>query len=212
MKRYKDCELKCNHGQSTDVLLGVIAKVSESKGYKISRYSSMGNNDTLAVYIKEQGFPYSRLVMSSFSNQDSISIINIVPMPESGTSHIDCSIYNQILDIYRDDVFRFIEEMYGNKIVENSEDYTIQEIIPKSFKTLNTWLSAFPLSGHPLDTKRWNAFVVSLHESGEELSLDDFEKYIKENYNWEEEVLSEFSLKLESELELLKYYDEHRTN
>ena len=99
MKRYKDCELKCNHGQSTDVLLDVIAKVSESKGYIISRYSSMGNNDTLAVYIKEPGFPYSRLVMSSFSNHDSISILNIVPMPESGTSHIDCSIHNQILNI-----------------------------------------------------------------------------------------------------------------
>lgn len=44
------------------------------------------------------------------------------------------------------------------------------------------------------------------------LSLDDFEKYIKENYDWEEEVLSQFSVKLESELELLKYYDEYRTN
>lgn len=211
MKRYKDCELKCNHGQSTDVLLDVITQVSKSKGYEVSRYSTMANNDTLVVYMKKQGFPYSKLVLSHFSNRDSISIINIVPIPESGTSHIDCSIYNQLLNIYRDDVFSFIKEMYGNEIVENSEDYTIQEIIPTTFKALNSWLSAYPLSGHPLDVRRWYDFVVTLHTSGEELSLDDFEKYIKENYNWEEEILSKFSIKLESELELLRYYDEHRS-
>ena len=171
----------------------------------------MANNDTLAVYIKEQGFPYSRLVMSRFFKEDSISITNIVPMPESGTSHIDCTTYNQMLDLFRANVFRYIKDEYGNEIVENSEDYTIQEIIPTSFDALNTWLNAYPLSGHPLDTKRWNKFVVTLHESGEKLSSDDFEKYIKENYNWEEDTLSKFSIRLESELELLRYYDEHGT-
>ena len=130
-------------------------------------------------------------------------------MPESGTSHIDCTTYNQMLDLFRADVFRHIKEEYGNEIVENSEDYTIQEIIPTSYNALNAWLSAYPLSGHPLDTKRWYEFVVSLYRSGEELSLDDFEKYIKENYNWEDKVLRAFSIKLESELELLSYYDEH---
>lgn len=209
MKRYKDCELKCIDGQSPDELLDVIEQVSISKGYELKRYSTMGDNDTIGVYLKEDGFPFSRLVMSRFFKENSISITNIVPMPESGTSHIDCTTYNKMLDLFRDDVFDFIKEKYGNEIVENNEDYTIQEIIPTSYNTLNAWLSAYPLSGHPLDTKRWYAFVVSLHRSGEELSLDDFENYIKENYNWEDKVLRAFSIKLESELELLSYYDEH---
>lgn len=209
MKRYKDCELKCKKDQSTEELLDIIEQVSKAKGYEISRSPTMGNNDTVAVYIKKHGFPYSRLVMSSSLKQDAVSIINIVPMPESGTSHIDCTIYNQMLNLFSSEVFEQIKEEYGNEIVENSEDYTIQEIIPTSYNALNAWLSAYPLSGHPLDTKRWYAFVVALHRSAEELSLDDFEKYIRENYNWEDEVLSEFSIKLESELELLRFYDEY---
>lgn len=67
-----------------------------------------------------------------------------------------------------------------------------------------------PLSAHPLDTKRWNAFVVALHTNNEHLSLDDFQKYIQEKYGWKEDVIEVFSLKLESQLNLLEYYDEHR--
>ena len=66
MKRYKDCELKCIDGQSPDELLDVIEQVSISKGYGLKRYSTMGDNDTIGVYLKEDGFPFSRLVMSRF--------------------------------------------------------------------------------------------------------------------------------------------------
>ena len=50
----------------------------------------------------------------------------------------------------------------------------------------------------------------TLHENNEYLSLDDFAKYIIENYEWPSDKIEEFSLRLESQLELLEYYDNHR--
>ena len=34
-------------------------------------------------------------------------------------------------------------------------------------------------------------------------------KYLQEKYNWEEDVVESFALKLESQLDLLDYYDSH---
>lgn len=130
-------------------------------------------------------------------------------MPESGISHIDYSEYNKILDYFRDKVFYKIINDSHNHISENTEDFNIEEVIPYSFSKLNTWLSNFPLSGHPLDERRWYDFVISLHKNNEDLSIDVFKKYLQEKYNWEEDVVESFALKLESQLDLLDYYDSH---
>lgn len=64
------------------------------------------------------------------------------------------------------------------------------------------------MSGNPLDERRWFAFIVSLHTNHETLSTDDLKKYLMENYNWNEDVIHKFALKMESQLALLDYYDE----
>lgn len=210
MKRYKECALVCNKNQQPEELLDIVMQVSEKKGYKIDRYSSIGKRDSLAVYLIEVGLPYSRLIVHISADKDIVSVVNIVPMPESGVSHLSIVEYNRLLDTFRDKVFGQINQQWGNIIKENSEDYEISEIIPLSFVKLDTWLSNYPLSAHPLDRERWYDFVIALHTNKEHLSLNDFEEYIKENYEWEEKVVEEFSLKLESQLELLEYYDKHR--
>lgn len=211
MKRYKDCALVCNEGQETMNLLDIIERVSKTKEYKVERYTSWKKNDSLAVYTQEKSLPYSRLILTLNNERSSVDIVNIVPTQESGTSQIGYTEYNRLLDIYRDDVFAEIREQYGNAIKENTEDYSIKDIIPLSYQSLNTWLEAYPLSGHPLDTKHWYDFVVKLHLSGEHLPLSDFEKYIEETYNWNENDILRFSLKLESHLELLEYYDNNKS-
>ena len=210
MKRYKDCALVCKYGQSATELLNLVMQVCSSKGYQIDRYSTMTERDTLAVYIHENELPYSRLIVCANSESNVVAIVNIVPMPESGISHIEYAEYNRLLNLFRDQVFVTIYNEHGNEIKENSEDYDIKDVIPKSYTALNTWLSMYPLSRHPSDTKRWYAFVVALHKNKELLSIEDFEKYINENYGWDNDQIEEFSLKLESQLELLEYYDNHR--
>ncbi len=210
MKRYKDCAILCIKNQSPHELLDIVMKESQNQGFLIERYSTFNKEDTLAVYIQEEKLPYSRLIVCTDTNKKGVSIINIVPMPESGISHIEYSEYNKILDTFRDKVFYKIKNDNNNIIWENTEEYTIDEVIPHSFSKLNTWLSNYPLSGHPLDERRWYDFVISLHENNENLSIGDFKKYIQEKYNWKEDVVEFFALKLESQLDLLKYYDKHR--
>ena len=210
MKRYKDCSLLCKEGQEPTELLDLIEQVSREKKYEMYRNLGMRESDSLSIRIQKEALPYSRLVLLTNNEAKSVDIINIVPMPESGESQIDCEVYNKLLDAYRDDVFVIFNQRFGNDIKQNTEDYTIEEVIPKSYPLLNTWLNGYPLSSHPNDTERWYDFVIRLHNSGEHLPLSDFEEYIKENYRWDDATITRFSLKLESQLMLLKYYDRHK--
>jgi hypothetical protein len=210
MKRYKDCSLLCTDGQQPIELLDLIEQVSTEKGYKIERFKTEQKNDSLSVYIQKEALPYSRLILFVNNGGRAVDIINIIPMPQSGVSHIECEDYNKLLDIYCGDVFALIEQQYGNGIQQNTEDYTIQDVIPQSYPFLNRWLKGYPLSGHPNDMERWYDFVIGLHSSGEYLSLSNFEKYIEESCGWDKETIDNLSLQLESQLELLNYYDDHR--
>lgn len=205
MKRYKDCALICNENQKPLELLDIVMQVSKSLGYKFDRYSVFSDIEALAIYIQEEGLPYSRLIINNDSDLNAVVIVNIIPMKESNISEIDCIEYNKLLDSFRNKVFRLIQEQNGNNIEENSEDYEISDIIPKSFDKLNTWLNLYPLSGHPLDERRWCDFVIALHTNHEELTLDDFKKYIQEQYKWNEETIEKFALKLKYQREILDY-------
>ena len=210
MKRYRDCTILCNQNQKTEQLMLEIKNTIISKGYKAERISSLVNNDTLLVNIQIKGLPASTIVLGAYSEGKGVSILNIVPLPESGVSHIDIETYNKILDVFKEDVFQEIHNRHNNSIETNNEDYTIQEIIPKSFEMLDRWLNGYPLSSHQLDTNRWYDFVIALHNSGESLPLDTLGNYVKERYRWKEEDITKMELRLESHLDLLEYYDNNR--
>ena len=210
MKRYKNSSLLCNDGQQPITLLDLIEQVSKQKEYEVKRFKTERENDSLSVDIQKEALPYSQLILFINNEDKAVDIVKIIPMPQSGISHIECETYNRLLDIYSGDVFALIEHQYGNGIYQNTEDYTIQDVIPQSYPLLNRWLKGYPLSSHPLDTERWHAFVVGLHNSGEHLSLSDLEKHLAETCGWDEEKINEFSSKLESQLELLAYYDQHQ--
>ena len=210
MKRYRDFKLYCNDVQSSTELLDMIEQASIEKSYKTTRHSSFANRDTLIVYIKVEGLPYSRIVLCAQSDEDSVSVVNIVPMPESGESHRKPETYNKLLDSFASDVLKPLSDSNGNEIKTNNEDYSIEEVIPQSFRKLDRWLSAYPLSTHQFDTNRWYDFVICLHETGESLSLDSFGKYLKERCGWDEDDINRIELRLESHLDLLEYYDNNR--
>ena len=210
MKRFKECELLCLKNQKTQELLDIVEHMSQEKGYKTERYSTFENNDTLAVYAKNEKLPYSRIIICTNDDTNTVKIINIVPLAESGVSQIEPPEYNQILGIFRDKVFTGIKNRDGNEFQETPENYTINDIIPLSAPVLNAWLGGFPLSRHPLDEKRWYDFVIALHQNKEQLSSEIFENYIRENYNWDENDIEEFSSNLVSQLDLLEYYDRYR--
>lgn len=202
--------LVCNVNQSIEDLMEIVAQVSIEKGYEISRQSSFVNNDTIIVKLIKEGFPQSRLILGYYSEKKGVSILNIVPTTESGVSEIDCDTYNELLDMYKSDVFGYILDNQNNEIEENLGIYTIEELIPKSFEKLNNWLNAYPLSSHQLDLNRWYDFVIALHQNEENLPVDVLVQYLQEEYNWEEKDVEKIALRLESNLSLLEYYDHNK--
>lgn len=207
MKRYRDCILVCNRNQSIEQLLQEVENITIAKGYKVKRTSSIVNNDTILVTIHVNNLPASMMVLGINSDKTGVSILNIVPLPESGISQIDIETYNKILDLFKNDVFADIHNTHHNDIKTNNEDFIIQEIIPISYDYLNIWLNGYPLSSHQLDTNRWYDFVISLHKTKESLPLDILGEYIEARCAWNDEDITKIQLRLESQLELLEYYD-----
>ena len=210
MKRYKDSMLVCNANQTIEDLMEIVAQVSIEKGYEISRQSAFVNNDTIIVKLIKEGYPQSRLILGYYSEKKGVSILNIVPTTESGVSEIDCDTYNELLDMYKSDVFGYISGIQKNEIEENSGNYTIEEFIPNSFEKLNNWLNEYPLSLHQFDINRWYDFVIALHQNKENLPVDILVQYLQEEYNWKEKDVEKIALRLESDLSLLKYYDHNK--
>lgn len=210
MKRYKDCALLCLKEQTMEELICIVETICLDKLYKTERRQTCTKDDTLVVFMEKDDLPLSRIILTTSDSERKIVISNIVPDKKSGLSSLDYSTYNKILDVFKADVFLEINKKYKNAIEENQEDYTIQEIIPKSYVYLETWLSFYPLSGHPLDEHRWYDFLIALRNNKEYLSVSDFSKFIQENYNWSKTDLEQFELKFEEQIDLLEYYDEHR--
>lgn len=210
MKRYKECALLCLENQSKEELINIIDEFCERKSYKTEKRQTWTKNDTLVVFINKEELPLSKMILSAPEYENKVLISNIVPTRESGLLSLDYSEYNHILDTFKDDVFVEIKNKYSNIIEENQEDYTIQEIIPKSYKELIKWLNMYPLSGHTLDEHRWYDFLIALKNNKENISVSDFAEFIKENYQWSESDLEKYMFKFEEQTDLLNYYDEHK--
>lgn len=210
MKRFKSCALLCLENQKMTELVELICSICKNKCYDVVKQQTFKKDDTLVVSVNKEKLPLSDLILFVNEEENKVDIINIIPSKKSDIFSLDCSAYNNILDVFKKDVFLEINDINGCEVEENQEDYTIQEIIPKSYEKLNTWLEAFPLSGHPLDERRWFDFLIALRKNRETLSIDDFSKYIQENYNWSKKDIERFEFKYEEQINLLEYYDENR--
>ena len=207
MKRFKDCAIFCNPGQSVRDLQNEVKVACINMGYDVEEYTSFSTSDTISVIFDKNELPISRLILIVTTEENCIQVINIVPDSRAGIFSLDKDLYNRILDAFKDEIFVLISSRDGNPIVESKADYTIDDIIPNSSEQLRRWLGGSPLSGHSSDQRRWFDFLIALIENDEYLSLDDFSNFIKETYHWREEEIEKFELKLEEELELLKYYN-----
>ena len=210
MKRFKDCQLVCNPGQTPEELLSIIGTECKKNGICVDFYSSFSGNDTMGAHVDFKGLPASKFVLGASREKNGVAILNIVPLPESGESMLNIQTYNALLDSFCGKVFKTISKMQGNEIEENTEDYSIEEIIPESFQYLNRWLNAYPLSHHPLDEHRWYDFLISLVNANEHVDSNVLSDYIKESYHWSDKELFDLELRYESQLDLLEYYVRRR--
>lgn len=210
MLRYKESLLLCNKNQTPMKLLDLVMKRAKKLGCKVRRCSTFEKDDTLAVYMKIEDFPEVRVMILAKNEAAAVSVINIVPIVDIDFFDINRDDYNDLLDIFTEDIFNVISLRDGNVLKTQSDEYEFADIIPHSYDAFKEWISHYPISGHISDIERWFDFVIALHKNNEKLTVRDFEKHLDEDYCWDAGMIREFSLKLESQLDLLAYYEKHR--
>lgn len=210
MKRFKDCILLCNARQNPIDLLQIVKAECDKQGMKSDINTSFAEHDIMWVIVCFEQYPASKLILHASEDKKGVAILNIVPLPQSRVSSFEIPMYNKVLDKFRDTVFKIIASDNGNKIKENTEDYSIEEIIPKSFPKLQTWLSFYPLSHHPNDEHRWYDFLIALLDNNERVSSSVLSEYIKEKHQWSDSDLFDLELRFESQMDLLEYFVDRR--
>lgn len=213
MKRYRDYKIICNSQEEAKGLLQEIAKECTTDKYPFYKTIESQNIPQGPIWIlsNAEGLIQSRIILLN-TGMDSriVSITNIIPTEESGCNGLSEEEYNKILDDFTNKVIdKICKDTTKYKIETNPEKYTIEELIPKTFEKLNTWVNLYPLSEHPFDRKRWFDFITTLHENNEEFLVGDFEQWLSEEKEWSESDIIKFTFKLEEQLALLKYYDKH---
>lgn len=208
MERFIDYKIMSDNPKSIAGLWDKIKKADYSKGVFCISSEKHYDNKTITILCKLPDYPTSRLFVGLLS--DGISILNIVPTEESGTYELKKSEYNHILKSYVKEIIApLLTPATEFTINETPDHYSIEDLIPKSQKVLSTWVNGFPHSSHPCDTKRWFDFLISLMDNEEELSSDDFEKYLQE-VGWKEKDIVSQIIKYEEEKDLLTYDRLHR--
>ena len=141
-------------------------------------------------------------------SEGDIKVINIVPFNNS-TFRIETEDYNRIIDeFYNKIITPVIDKKYDVEVTAG--DYTLQELIPQSYRSLEQWVHCpgapnAPFS-HQLDLERWFNFLCQLIRNDETLGVDQLEQWLREEVKWPEEIIEETLLKYEEEIDLLDYY------
>lgn len=210
MKRFKDCVVRCNVGETPVQLLKAIKNECQRKHYKVEVNSLYGYQDTLVVYVENSSLPLCRIILSAIPEYNEVRVSNIVPSSESGFINLDYDLYNSILDYFINDVIIVIIQQNGNGYSISSDTYYITEIIPQSYHKLLNWLNHYPLSGHSDDENRWFSFMTTLRKNGEELDGETLGKFLEEYTTWNKSTIDSYEEKFNEQLRLLEYYESHR--
>lgn len=210
MKRYKDIVIDCSDSKTAIKELDSIknACILPEFTHNEELEKMYAPDDNMAhILVDIIGLP--KAVISVWANDSKIKVINIVPFKGS-VSQIEVDIYNQMIDCFYTKILKpvFINRY---KINISSDDYTLKEIIPKSFEALNRWTSCPGAPGspfsHPSDLELWFEFLCQMTINREELFSDQLEQWLREEKSWPDDIIHETILKYEEEMYLLKYYD-----
>jgi hypothetical protein len=85
----------------------------------------------------------------------------------------------------------------------------MRTLIPLSYDAFNQWISACPLSGHPLDQQRWFRFLLVLSINRELLTADQLEQSLINEFGWSVQDAENTALKFEEQSLLVSYVREN---
>lgn len=164
------------------------------------------NDDVAHIIVSIPSFPNALLIL--YVSNCKLSVINVIPYQQSADS-IDRETYNNIIDEF---YFQVLLPIFGEESIEKtSAEISMKDLIPKSFESLDNWAHCpgAPNApyGHQDDLYMWFKFLCNLRKNQEELSSGNLEQWLREDVQWENDVVNDAIIRYETETKLLDYYD-----
>lgn len=209
MKRYKDVTIICGSDAAALQELVNIKNACVIPEFRFDEeVEKMYEPDDKMAHILVSIQELPQAVLLAWVDEGNIKIINIVPFNHS-VFRIEIEDYNRIIDEFNSKVIA--PTICGRyEVIVTSGDYSIQDIIPKSFDALNRWTHSpgapnAPFS-HQLDLERWFEFLCQMIRNREEIPSGHLEQWLNEEMKWPEEIVTKTIQKYEEEISLLHYY------
>jgi hypothetical protein len=200
MERFRDYKITFKSEVRLNIFLEQLkSKLKNGVGFTLG--DNNGDNNLIVAYCNLKAFPKSRIIL--YKDNLLVYIANIVPFKESGVDQLSHYQYNGILDAFVSQIISNII-LSEDSVYTNKGTYSIDEIIPKSYAKLNSWLNGFPKSTHPMDENRWYDLVISLYDNDEIISIDTLEDFLEE-LGWTNDEISKILLRYEDEISLLRH-------
>lgn len=158
---------------------------------------------------KDQHRSAAMLVLAQ-KDADTFYVSNIIPLDRYQLERAE---YNAILE-------EFYERVFSPSAAKIAPEHTLTG----GEAALEQWMNAQTIdllktfsacsnkgtgASHPADRARWNAFLLSAHQSGSTLSPSTLSRWLVEVEGWPPDVAEQLTLEYESGLELLAYANNH---
>jgi hypothetical protein len=134
-------------------------------------------------------------------------VSNIVPLE---SSQLSLSEYNAILSIFARELRAHAKaDETAIRVSVSKENIFLRDLISGnvSWKLFNVYINAFPLSHHPLDTRRLDTFICAIARySRKAFDADAFHQLLIEELDWPAEEAKRCRQRVELGLEVLAAY------
>lgn len=171
-----------------------------------SRNIGLGPDFLVFVRTADGAIPAASLFLSRDAKGWTVS--NIVPV-ENGS--LGEEMYNRILR----DFERLLAPVAGAndlQVAVSRADVGIDDMLSghaaKLLRTFSTSANMATGSAHPMDFRRWSAFLIQVHRDGTTLRASELGRLLVEELRWPEVTASKLSIEYEFALDLLTAYDQ----
>ena len=171
-----------------------VALTSEDRYVAFSRASSDGI-PAATVFLTQSG--------------STLKVTNIVPQKLGSLTYAQ---YNVILDDFVSQIARPAVDRLGFRMDLTPGHLPIthwlSEEAARRLKRFSGAANKATGSTHPMDFKRWVAFLIQTHREDWRLDVETLARWLTEEEGWGEEEAAKLSMEFEFARDLLKIYDE----
>jgi hypothetical protein len=156
----------------------------------------------------EAALPAASLTL--WERPDGFYVSNIVPTEASELSYGE---YNALLQDFADKVARPVAEAQGCSVEitpgrQRLEDW-VSPVVAEALRRFSSAANKSTGASHPMDQKRWFAFLLAAHRSAASLDADRLARWLYQAHGWDEDSAHELAGDYERAMALLDYAASH---